>query len=92
MVPIGAVEVRLNNHDARLESHHNALGDLRGKSATHTTEITVARTELRETREDLKEIREEIKWIRRGMWTAAAALVGFTLTLGGLLAAILSSG
>jgi ribosomal protein L19E len=83
-----AVEVRLRNHDARLESHHTAIGDLRAITARHDTKIEVISTELRETRDDMKEIRDEIKWIRRGMWTAAAALVGFMLTFGGLIVAI----
>lgn len=91
-----AVSVRLANHDARLESHHHAIGDLRSTSATHTTEIAVIRTELKEVKDDLAEIKETVKtemtWIRRGMWTAATALIGFMLTLSGLIAAVLSNG
>jgi septal ring factor EnvC (AmiA/AmiB activator) len=58
-VEASAIEVRLRNHDARLESHHNALGDLRSASSRHETEIKVTGTEVREIREDIGEMKRE---------------------------------
>lgn len=94
-----AIEVRLRNHDARLESHHSALGDLRGQSSRHETEITVARTELRETRDDIAEIKETLKtgreeqkaemtWLRRGLWAAAGTFLLFFVAVASLLVQI----
>jgi hypothetical protein len=83
-----AIEVRLRNHDARLESHHNALGTLRSASSRHETEIKVMDAALRETRDDIADIKRdlgdarveqknEMAWVRRGLWAAAATFMMF---------------
>jgi chromosome segregation ATPase len=80
-----AVEVRLRNHEARLDANHTSIGTLRDTSARHETEISVMRTELRETRDDLSEIRGELTWVKRGLWAAAGTFLMFFIACVSLL-------
>jgi len=80
-----AIEFRLRNHDARLDSAHSSIAKLRDTSARHDTEISVVRTELRETREDLSEIRHELTWVKRGLWAAAGTFLMFFVAAASLL-------
>lgn len=57
----GAIEIRLRNHEVRLDANHDSIATLRDKSAGHDTKIEVITTELRETRDDLSEIRKAIE-------------------------------
>ena len=87
-----AVEFRLRNHDARLDSAHTSISSLRDTSATHTTEIAVIRTELKETREDLGEIRKELTWVKRGLWAAAGTFLMFFVAAASLLLSLSGNG
>jgi predicted nucleic acid-binding Zn-ribbon protein len=98
-----AVEVRLRNHDQRIDANHNSLSRLRDTSASHTTEITVMKTELRETREDISDIRKEVKesreeqreemrWVRRGLWAAAGTFLLFFVASASLLVSLSGHG
>ena len=91
-----AVELRLRNHETRLDANHDSIAKLREKSAAHDTEIKVITTELRETREDIGEMRiamekqrqeqkDEMAWIRRGLWAAAATFLMFFIAAASLL-------
>lgn len=91
-----AVEIRLRNHEARLDASHRSISTLRDHSARHETEIKVTATEVRETREDIADMkleltraREEQKaemvWLRRGLWGAAATFTTFIVMLAGLI-------
>jgi len=90
------VEIRLTNHEARLNANHDSLAKLRDTSARHETEISVMRTELRETREDIGEMRvemskqsqerkEENSRIQRGLWVAAGTFLTFSVAAASLL-------
>lgn len=59
MEAASAIEVRLRNHEARIEANHRSTAQLRDASARHETEIKVTGTEVREIREDIAEIRRE---------------------------------
>ena len=87
-----AFEVRLRNHDERLDASHRSVSELRNTSARHETEIKVTGTEVREIREDIGEMKRELArareeqkgemvWIRRGLWAAAASFMTFVLML-----------
>lgn len=87
-----AIEVRLRNHEARLDASHRSVSELRNDSARHETEIKVTGTEVREIREDIGEMKRELSkareeqrsemvWIRRGLWAAAASFTTFVLML-----------
>jgi septal ring factor EnvC (AmiA/AmiB activator) len=91
-----AIEVRLRNHEARIEANHRSTSTLRDSTARHETEIKVAGTELRETREDIAEIRRdlaasraeqkaEMTWLRRGLWAAAGTFLLFFVAVASLL-------
>lgn len=59
-----AIEVRLRNHEARLEASHRSISQLRDSSARHETEIKVTGTEVREIREDIGEMKRELSRAR----------------------------
>lgn len=80
-----AVEIRLANHETRLNANHDSIAKIRDITARHETEISVMRTELRETREDLTEIRKELSWVKRGMWAAAGTFLLFFVAAASLL-------
>jgi hypothetical protein len=91
-----AFEVRLRNHDQRLDASHRSISELRGTSARHETEIKVTGTEVREIREDIgemkrelgearKEQKAEMVWIRRGLWAAAGTFLMFFVALASLI-------
>jgi len=80
-----AIEFRLRNHEARLDSAENSITRLRDTSARHDTDISVDRTVLRETREDLSEIRHELTWVKRGLWAAAGTFLMFFVAAASLL-------
>lgn len=91
-----AIEVRLRNHEARLEASHRSISVLRDASARHETEIKVTGTELRETREDIADMKTELAaaraeqrgemvWVRRGLWAAAATFTMFVVALATLI-------
>jgi len=83
-----AIEIRLRNHEVRLDANHDSIAKIRDTSARHETEISVMRTELRETREDLSEIRKELTWVKRGLWTAAGFFLMFFVAALSLLATL----
>lgn len=94
-----AVEVRLNNHEQRIDASHQSISLLRDSSARHETKISVITTELREVREDvgdikreLREAREEQKaemtWVRRGLWAAAGTFMLFFVAAASLLVSL----
>jgi hypothetical protein len=56
----GAIRAELRSHDARLDSNHHAIGDLRAKQAAHDAEIRVTGVELRETRADIAELKADV--------------------------------
>jgi septal ring factor EnvC (AmiA/AmiB activator) len=91
-----AVDVRLRNHEARLEANHDSIAKIRDQSASHETRISVITTELRETREDIADMkrdlkdardeqREEMVWVRRGLWAAAGTFLLFFVAAASLL-------
>ena len=91
-----AIEVRLRNHEARLDAYHRSISTLRDASARHETEIKVTGTELRETREDIADMKKELSsaraeqkaemiWVRRGLWAAAGTFLMFVVALASLL-------
>jgi septal ring factor EnvC (AmiA/AmiB activator) len=87
-----AVEIRLTNHEARINANHDSLAKLRDTSGRHETEISVMRTELRETREDLSEIRKELTWVKRGLWAAAGTFLMFFVAAFSLLLSLSGHG
>jgi len=91
-----AIEVRLRNHEARIEANHRSTSQLRDASARHETEIKVTGTEVREIREDIGEMKRELSkareeqkaemvWIRRGLWAAAGTFTLFVVALATLI-------
>jgi septal ring factor EnvC (AmiA/AmiB activator) len=97
-----AVEIRLRNHDQRIQANHDSLSSLRSTSATHSTQIAVINTEHRETREDIADIKRdlaaaraeqksEMTWIRRGLWAAAASFMMFFFAAASLLVQVAGS-
>jgi septal ring factor EnvC (AmiA/AmiB activator) len=92
MMEASAVEIRLRNHEARLDANHDSLAKLRDTSATHETKIQVITTELRETREDLSEIRRELTWVKRGLWAAAGSFLMFFVAAFSLLLSLSGHG
>lgn len=84
--------VELREHDRRLSGLHRTVGALSTDVGQHKTDIASIRLEVQGAREDIKEIKDELTWLRRGIWTAASALIGFMLTLGGLIIAITNHG
>jgi septal ring factor EnvC (AmiA/AmiB activator) len=96
MMEASAIEVRLRTHEARLDSSHRSVTELRNTTARHETEIKVTGTEVREIREDIGEMKHELSearkeqkaemvWIRRGLWAAAASFMTFVLMLAALI-------
>lgn len=81
----GAVEIRLQNHEVRLNANHDSIAKIRDTSARHETEISVMRTELLETRKDLEAIQNELSWVKRGMWAAAGSFLLFFVAAASLL-------
>lgn len=97
-----AIEIRLQNHEARLNATHDSIGVLRGVSGQHEVKIATITTELRETREDIgemkrdfdadrKERRAEGERTRRAFYTVAAFLATFSVSIIGLIAVLLGS-
>ena len=86
------MEIRLRNHEARLDANHDSLATLRDKSAGHDTKIEVITTELRETREDLSEIRKELTWVKRGLWAVAGTFLMFFVAAASLLLSLSGQG
>lgn len=97
-----ALEVRLRNHEVRLDANHNSISALRGTSGEHDVKIATITTELRETREDIaemkrdfdsdrKERRAEGERTRRAFYTVAAFLATFSVSIMGLIAVLLGS-
>ena len=91
-----AIEIRLRNHEVRIDANHDSLARLRDTSAGHETRIQVITTELRETREDIAEMRtaladqrkeqkDEMAWVRRGLWAAAGTFLMFFIAAASLL-------
>jgi septal ring factor EnvC (AmiA/AmiB activator) len=87
-----ATEIRLRNHESRIEANHDSLATLRSDSAGHDRDIAVIATELRETREDLGEIRKELAWVKRGLWAAAATFLMFFVAAASLLVSLSGQG
>jgi septal ring factor EnvC (AmiA/AmiB activator) len=87
-----AVEIRLRNHEVRIDANHDSLSKLRETSAQHETKIQVITTELRETREDLTEIRKELTWVKRGLWAAAGTFLMFFVAAFSLLLSLSGHG
>jgi len=96
MMEASAIEVRLRTHEARLDSSHRSISELRNSSSRHETEIKVTGTELREIREDIGDMKRELAkareeqkaemvWIRRGLWTAAGTFLMFFVALASLI-------
>jgi predicted RNase H-like nuclease (RuvC/YqgF family) len=82
-----AIEVRLRTHEARLDSSHRSVTELRSTSTRHETEIKVTGTEVREIREDIGEMKRELAdarkeqksemiWLRRAIWGATFTFAG----------------
>jgi septal ring factor EnvC (AmiA/AmiB activator) len=87
-----ALEIRLRNHETRLDANHDSIAKLRDTSANHETKISVISTELRETREDLTEIRKELTWVKRGLWAAAGTFLMFFVAAFSLLLSLSGNG
>jgi len=94
---VGAIEIRLRNHETRLDANHDSIAKIRDVAANHETRISVITTELRETREDIADMRRELgdarneqraemTWVRRGLWAAAATFTIFVVALATLIA------
>lgn len=92
MMEASAVDIRLTNHEARINANHDSLAKLRDTSSRHETEISVMRTELRETREDLQNIQNELSWVKRGMWAAAGSFLLFFVAAATLLLSLSGHG
>jgi septal ring factor EnvC (AmiA/AmiB activator) len=93
-----AAEVRLANHESRLNANHDSLAKIRDVAADHETRISVITTELRETREDVADIKKVVEdegkrnrasnnrvvWALVGLaLSAAGSAITVALTLGG---------
>ena len=44
-----AIEIRLRNHEVRLDANHDSIAKIRDTSARHETEISVMRSSVRMT-------------------------------------------
>lgn len=78
---LGAIEVTLRNHEARIEANHDSIARLRDKDAAKEVKIEVTLTEVREIRDDIMEFKGEMRWVKRGLWAASGTFLVFIVAL-----------